>query len=140
MFKQLQQHWIFAVLMTFVIGWSSIASATQKPKHALMQEFISHTLHLTASQAPCHQQSASEQSHLTEHLDGSTCAEQTDAKHLACPDCAFWHAQLNILAPDVNHPELEQQMLQVIASQIYLFKPTQHLPGYWTEILRPPKA
>lgn len=69
---------------------------------------------------------------------------QTDMQQMSskaqCADCALWHCQIASLSLDMHPVQLNAPELYVLADQPNTLLSAEHLPGYWQELLRPPKA
>ena len=152
--KRLRQHAACALLMAFVMSWSSVASAVQKPIHSIMmqqaaaQESSSAVHHAMQNaqantDSNCHDMPAM--------LDAKQIAEQNTLPHCdmsmanampsQCSDCALWHCQISVFSLDVYQPQqLDAFKSDVTVETIQSRYTEQYLKGYWQEILRTPKA
>jgi hypothetical protein len=129
--------------MISIIGWSSVASAVQKPIHSMMmfQNSISQENNFSAhhvkanTDSNCHDTSPIEKN-LLPHCDLMMVNETSSE----CSDCALWHCQIYVFSLDIYKPYLDALKANGSLEIVYSFYKEQHLKGHWQEILRPPKA
>ena len=146
----MQRHAGFAFLMAFVIGWSSVALAAQKPAHQLMMASASaqHQQH-SAHQAVQHDASNMQMSDC--HQPGAKIKAGQASAHCAsdmqrmdgaaqCADCALWHCQAASCSLEMQPLDLQLPELGAFSEPPNAIYTAQHLQGHKLELLRPPKA
>ena len=147
---QRRQTW-FVLLMVFIMSWSGVAVASVKNMHASMMQHTVQSMSHLSDQSPCHHMGmqitkAAHMSHDLKHADENMlhCDQQTSlhaSKAVkSCQDCHQLHCQnLNTYVEHVI-PQLPQQTVFSTTLDTHSDYTTQHLAGFWQEILRPPKA
>ena len=150
--KFLQRHAGFAFLMAFVIGWSSVALAAQKPAHQLMMSQPS-AMQPPASSAQ-HQAMSHEAADMPMpdcHQPGAKIKAGQASAHCAsdmqrwggaaqCADCALWHCQAASCSLEMQPLDLQLPELGAFSEPPNAIYTAQHLQGHKLELLRPPKA
>mgnify|MGYP007104452523 CR=1 FL=1 len=127
--------------------------ATVQPAHAAMQLANSTSISRVKSSASlpvsCHTEKADSpvEQHHTSHHGASPSAQLPDCEqghdpeqHLNCQDCPPLHCQPGLSYLKIALPELEQASSTFELEPRFHLYHAQHLPGYWQEILRPPKT
>ncbi|WP_216075387.1 hypothetical protein [Acinetobacter indicus] len=153
MYTQRRQPVWFSYLMAFVMGWSSLVLAVVQPAHAAMQ--LSNSAAITSAKSsvssptPCHAEKADSpvEQHHPSHHSTSPSAQLPDCEqvhhpeqHLNCQDCPPLHCQPGLSYLKIALPVLEQASPTFEPEPHFHLYHAQHLPGYWQEILRPPKT
>lgn len=160
----LRKHLGFALLMAFVMGWGSVATAQQNMMHEQMMmshlqtdaeqtEQTSKVSDLQQTMSDCHQalpnvhhasQASKNVAHCAEMLKSSQSSGESFDHHsvmktMDCQDCALWHCQIG-----ATYVDAALILLQALRINSYSDTPKfvfngQHLKGHWQEILRPPQ-
>ena len=152
----MQRHAGFAFLMAFVIGWSSVALAAQKPAHQLMMSQPS-AMQPPASSAQHQQpQNAMHQAMSHEvadmpmpdcHQPGAKIKAGQASAHCAsdmqrmdgaaqCGGCALWHCQAAPASLEMQPLHLQLPALSAFSEPPNAIYSEQHLQGYKLELLQ----
>ena len=150
----MQRHASFAFLMAFVIGWSSVAFAVQKPIHQQMMNKASfvqantvsaevpHAMNMqdqkhSMQMSDCHQASAQSQQHTTSHCPPDL---QQMNNMSQCGDCALWHCQSISSSLEMHSTHFQLPMFSTFSEQPNVMYSAKYLQGYKLKLLRPPKS
>ena len=157
MLKFLQRHAGFAFLMAFVIGWSSVPLAAQKPAPPLMMASASAIQPAASAQHQQHsahqavQHDASNMQMPDCHQPGAKIKAGQASAHCAsdmqrmdgaaqCGGCALWHCQAAPASLEMQPLHLQLPALSAFSEPPNAIYTAQHLQGHKLELLRPPKA
>ncbi|OTG80578.1 hypothetical protein B9T33_09135 [Acinetobacter sp. ANC 5054] len=170
MLNILRKHLGFALLMAFVMGWSSVVSAQQNIMHEQMMMSHAQTETTQAenslsesdsqhNMADCHKtvsHSATSMAHHNSNLSTNDHCHDQMLKHSQsqtdsldhhgsinntdCQDCALWHCQMSTTYVDTALISLQSLKISPYPNTPKFIFKGQHLKGHWQEILRPPQV